>query len=138
VLQGTWTASSGPKKIFRGAWSATVVEGTPNAAHGSWVLANDANKILMQGTWAAEKSARGWQGTWSARVVPDKAPSVKSPTGKTPAGKVYSGTWQAAARESPAKALFEMLQQTLKEEISGSWRSGRNEGHWWLKGSPGG
>jgi hypothetical protein len=137
VLQGTWTGTSGAKKIYRGAWSATVVEGKPNAAHGSWVLVNDANKIVMQGTWAAEKSARGWQGTWSALVVPDRPPA-KAPAGKAPAGKVYSGTWQAATKDSPAKALFEMLQQTLKEEISGSWRSGRNEGNWWLKGMTGG
>ncbi len=129
VLQGTWTGTSGPKKVYRGGWSARVLSGTPNVAQGSWVLVNDANKIVLQGIWAAEKSPRGWHGTWSARIVPEKL----SPRGS--AGKVITGTWQASMKDSSIKSLVEMLLRTLKDDISGSWRSGPHQGNWWLKGT---
>ena len=61
---------------------------------------------------------RFWQGTWSARVR---------------SGQVFSGTWQAAVKESEARSLGELLQQTLERQITGSWRSQGLAGNWWLR-----
>jgi hypothetical protein len=33
------------------------------------------------------------------------------------------------------KTLEDMLKQTLEKQVAGSWRSGRYQGNWWLKGS---
>jgi len=124
VLSGSWTASAGPKQVYRGRWSGQRLPDKPNAALGSWVVVNDANETVQQGTWAAEKSAQGWRGQWSARVA----------TGRDSTGTVISGTWQSAA-DSKGTTLADLLRRTLEEQVAGSWRSGQLAGYWWLKGS---
>jgi len=122
VIRGSWTATIGPKQVYRGKWSAQALPGTQNAAHGSWTLLNDNAQTIAEGTWSAKKSARGWQGTWTARV----AKSQRS----------FSGTWLADLPGFQGRAFEEMFQQTLERQVAGSWRSGRMQGNWWLKGSP--
>ena len=130
VLRGTWTASAGPKQIFRGAWSAQALPNRPNSVIGSWTLLNDARQIGMEGTWSAEKSARGWQGTWSARVL-----TGRSPSGRSSYGAPISGSWQTETPASDIRTFSELLQRTLEKEVAGSWRRGALAGYWWLKGS---
>jgi hypothetical protein len=130
AIRGTWTATAGPNQVFRGNWSAAFLSSTSNAAQGSWVLLNNANQVVLEGTWSAEKSARGWQGRWSARIATGRA----SPRGSS-AGRLVSGTWQAEMKDPKTKSLAELLQRTLQDQITGSWRSGGLEGHWWLKGT---
>ena len=130
ILQGTWTATVEPKQVLRGAWSAQALPGQPNAAIGSWTLINDARQVVMEGTWSADKSARGWQGTWSARVL-----TGRSAAGGPLYGAPTSGTWQTQAPESDVRTLAELLQRTLEKEIAGSWRHNQLTGYWWLKGS---
>jgi hypothetical protein len=120
VLTGSWTATVGPNRIFRGTWSAQSSSKNPNAARGSWTLLNDAGDNIMEGTWSAQKTGQGWEGTWTAR--PAK-------------GQVLSGTWSADAANLNAKSFAEMLKKTATKEVAGWWRSGRYEGNWWLKGS---
>jgi hypothetical protein len=117
ALHGTWTATAGAR-VLRGTWTAEPVRDTANTARGTWQLLNDANQILIDGSWAAQKTPRLWQGTWSARVR---------------SGQVFSGTWQAAVKESEARSLGELLQQTLERQITGSWRSQGLAGNWWLR-----
>jgi hypothetical protein len=126
ALRGTWTATAGPKDAYRGKWSAQALPGTPNAAHGSWALLNDAGHIVTEGTWSAQKSAHGWHGTWSAHIL----------LGRPSFGRPLSGTWQAQVEDFKGKTFEGMLQRTLERQIAGSWRSGRLQGNWWLKGSP--
>ncbi len=121
ALRRDWIATVGPKEVFRGRWSGEALPNTPNAAQGSWTLLSDANRILLEGTWSARKSAQGWHGTWSAR---------------TAHGQSFSGTWEADLAGFSGKTLEEMLRRTAEKQISGSWRSGRLSGNWWLSGSP--
>jgi hypothetical protein len=121
VLVGSWTATAGPNQIYGGTWSAQTSLHDPNAARGAWSLLNEAGEILQTGTWSAQKTGQGWQGTWTAR--PMKGQSV-------------SGTWTADAANLNAESFAEMLKRTATKEVSGSWRSGRHQGNWWLKGSP--
>jgi hypothetical protein len=123
VLQGSWTATAAQNRVYRGQWSGQPLPGRPNAAQGSWIVLNDANRTVLQGTWAAEKSAQGWTGQWSARIATDRQP----------AGTVISGTWQAGEDLKDA-SLADMLRRTLDQQLAGSWRSGRLAGNWWLKG----
>jgi hypothetical protein len=127
TLQGGWTASSGTR-TFRGTWSAEVQSKTPDTAQGSWTLLDAGNRIIMKGTWAAQKSARGWSGTWSARVV------TQTPKGSS-AGNPISGSWRADMDPDRRGTLLEMLQRTMENSASGTWRSGPYSGKWALSGS---
>jgi len=121
VLLGSWTATAGPNQIFRGTWSAQVSLNNPNRAIGSWTLLNEAGDVLLEGTWSTQKTGQHWQGTWTARATK---------------GASFSGTWSAAAASLNAESLAEMLKSTATKAVTGSWRSGRHEGNWSLKGSP--
>ncbi len=117
--RGTWMATAGTAHSFRGRWWASLLPNTHNAASGSWTLLSDTNQILLEGTWWARKSSLGWQGTWSARAR---------------AGKAFSGTWTSDMTDVTDKTFEEMLNRTMEKQVSGSWRSGRMQGNWWLQG----
>jgi hypothetical protein len=121
VLLGSWTATAGPNQVFRGTWSAQVSLHSPNRAIGSWTLLNEAGDVLLEGTCSAQKTGLHWQGTWTARPMK---------------GQSLSGTWTADAASLSVDSLAEMLKSTATKEVSGSWRSGRYQGNWSLKGSP--
>jgi hypothetical protein len=121
VLLGSWTATAGPGQIFRGTWSAQVSLHSPNRAIGSWTVVNEAGDVLLEGTWSAQKTGLRWQGTWTARPMK---------------GQSLSGIWTADAASLNVESLSEMLKSTATKEVTGSWRSGRYQGNWWLKGSP--
>lgn len=116
-LHGTFTATAGRSAAFRGRWSG---EAHRNSGSGSWILLNDSNKIVAEGTWSAQKSAAGWRGSWMARVK---------------GGRQYSGTWQADLEGFNGKTFEDLLGHTLEKQISGSWRSGKLAGNWWLQGT---
>src|SRR5690348_17386122 len=63
TLQGGFNASAGPV-VYRGKWSAAFSPRTPNTVAGSWILLNERNDVVLQGTWSAHKSGVGWKGTW--------------------------------------------------------------------------
>jgi hypothetical protein len=117
--RGTWMATTGPTHSFRGRWWASLLPHTHSAAYGSWTLLSDTNQILLEGTWSAHKSLRGWQGTWSARVG---------------GGKPFSGTWMSDTTDVRGKTFEDMLKGTLEKQVSGSWQRGRIQGNWWLQG----
>lgn len=121
TLRGTWTASIGPAQAVRGTWSARLPEA--NTAQGAFTVLNERNQVVLQGAWAATKSAQGWRGSWSARVAGERRP-----------GETFTGTWQADG--APAgRTLSELLQGTLVKEVIGSWQSRGRAGKWRLMGS---
>jgi hypothetical protein len=50
-------------------------------------------------------------------------------------GQLLSGTWTADAMNLNVESFAEMLKSTATKEVTGSWRSGRHQGNWRLKGS---
>lgn len=118
--RGTWIATAGQSRTFRGRWWARVASATRNAASGSWTLLSDSNQIILEGTWSARKSAQGWQGTWSARVT---------------RGAPFNGTWTSNTPDITAKTFEDLLQVTIAKQVAGSWKSGRMQGNWWLQGA---
>lgn len=119
VLQGAFTASAGPA-TFRGKWSASVSSRQPNTAAGSWILLNDSNDIVLQGTWSARKTGAAWKGTWRARVLK---------------GRGYSGTW-TASEPGPGRTFADMLQAATKGGAAGTWATGAYGGTWRLGAAP--
>jgi hypothetical protein len=128
ALRGAWAATIDSKQMLHGTWSAQTRPASSNAAHGSWTLLNEANEIVLEGSWSATKSQRTWNGTWSARTVPAAGH-------KHAQGRVVSGTFRADMDGSDAKSLEAMLQATLKTQVAGAWRSGPLQGRWSLKGA---
>ena len=121
TLRGTWTASIGPAQAVRGTWSANVRDA--NTAQGAFAVVNERNQVVLQGTWAATKSAQGWRGSWSARIAADR-----------PTGEMLTGTWQADGTLA-GRTLADLLQGTLVKEVTGSWQSQGRAGKWRLAGS---
>jgi hypothetical protein len=105
---------------LRGTWKAQVPPDRPNLAQGSWTLLDEADQVLLQGTWSAQKARSGWQGTWTARALN---------------GRSFSGTWKADITALGTKTFKEMLERATENEITGWWRSGSYQGNWRLKGS---
>jgi hypothetical protein len=130
--RGTWAATATQTHSFRGHWSAKLLPDTHNAVQGSWTLLNDANQIVLEGTWSAEKSPRGWRGTWSAEKSPRGWRGTWS--ARPAAGRRFSGTWTSDMPDFSGKSFEDMLQSTIEKQLSGSWRSGRMQGGWWLHG----
>jgi hypothetical protein len=128
-LRGTWTATVGTRQAFHGAWSARLETAKPDSASGTWALLNDANQIVLEGTWSAIRTARTWSGSWSARILPPGARAQAA------AGRVMSGTWRADIGGSESKTLGGMLQSALQAAIIGTWRSAGLQGSWSLRGS---
>jgi hypothetical protein len=118
-VHGTWTATVGPREVLHGAWTGRTLPGRPNVGEGSWTLVN-AGQVVLAGTWRAEKTHRRWEGSW---------------TGRTMDGRSLAGTWGAYLQEWNGKTFQDLLERTLQQEVSGWWQSGRDQGHWWLKGS---
>src|SRR4030095_558250 len=81
-LRGSWRATVGTR-VFQGTWTAVLDPKTPNLAQGSWTVI-EANRVLFEGTWAAEKERAGWRGGWSALVAPAR-----------PGAPPMTGAWQA-------------------------------------------
>ncbi|HLW78307.1 MAG TPA: hypothetical protein VKU44_01805 [Terriglobia bacterium] len=122
VLRGRWTATIGPAQVLRGTWSAQASPDNPNSAQGSWTLTGDSGQIIGDGTWSAQKTRQGWQGTWTARAA---------------RGRALAGTWKADLPSVSPKNLLGMLQMTQDHQVGGTWRSGGYTGNWWLKGRAG-
>lgn len=119
VRYGTWTATAGPSQVFRGSWSAETLPHSPNEAQGSWTLVNDANDLVLQGTWSAKRTGPHWHGTWRA---------------ETAQGQSFRGVWDADLPDAKGETFAVMLTKTIGKEVAGSWQSGKYQGNWWLKG----
>lgn len=114
--RGTWVASAGSRS-FHGRWWAQLVANSQKAAGGSWTLLSDSNQIVLEGTWSARKSSTGWKGTWAARLN---------------SGQSFSGTWTSDMGDG--KTFQDLLRMTLEKQVTGSWKSRRMQGNWWLMG----
>lgn len=117
--RGTWIATAGQSRTFRGRWWASAIGKIHNAASGSWTLLSESNQIILEGTWSARKAEQSWRGTWSARV------------GR---GAPLSGTWTSNTPDITAKTFEDLLQVTIDKQVAGSWNSGRMQGNWSLQG----
>jgi hypothetical protein len=121
TYSGTWTASVGESRTLHGRWIGEVIPQDPSSAHGSWTLAGPSGKAALTGTWAAHKTPKGWHGTWSA---------------KTAAGRTAAGTWKADLTSNSKATLQDFMELLLDQALSGTWRSGRLSGSWWLESKP--
>jgi hypothetical protein len=109
--------------VAQGVWSAQVHPDVANAAFGSWAIVDGGNRVILQGTWTAERSAVAWRGGWSARIA---------------TGQTLSGTWEAALddRADNGDGVMDLLKLSLQQAVAGSWRYGGLTGSWSVRASP--
>lgn len=119
VLHGTWIATVGKGRVLHGTWSGGALRHRPNVAVGTWTL-DTTGQVVLEGTWRAEKSSRGWEGYWA---------------GRTAAGQSLAGSWGTSFEHWHGKTLQDMLERTLVDQVSGWWQAGHLQGDWWLKGA---
>jgi hypothetical protein len=117
VYRGEWKGTAGPA-FMHGRWAGQADTRNPDLAGGSWTLQGERGDTILEGTWSARKLARAWRGTWTAR---------------TSAGRSYGGSWTAEASGLDIKTFADLLQQTMKAEVAGAWRSGQYFGGWQLR-----
>ena len=122
TIRGGWSATAGPNQILQGTWTAEPLAGNPDGAQGTWTLLR-SNQIAAQGTWSAVKTAKEWSGSWQARVVTQAGATTR----------LLSGSWRTQVADSNVRSLSELLRQTLREQVSGAWASGRLAGAWSLR-----
>ena len=120
ILHGEWAAAVGSSKTLRGQWIGQALPRQPDVMQGSWTLKGSTGRTVLRGTWTAHKTGSEWRGTWSA---------------SDQAGREASGSWNAGALKIEGKNLEGLFLATFKDWVSGSWRSGPQQGAWWLKGS---
>jgi len=120
IWRGSWVATAGPTRSLRGRWSAQLVPQTLNAAQGSWTLLGDSNQTLLEGTWSAHRFLHAWRGTWTARLA---------------SGQSLAGTWNSDLTDIDGQTFEDMFKRTIEKQVSGSWKSGRMQGNWWLQGT---
>jgi hypothetical protein len=118
-LKGTWSATTQPGSLA-GSWTAQP--DPSGAVTGTWMLQDATGRVLMQGGWAASKSAQSWNGAWRA--------TVSGRTGE------YSGMWTSTTSLSPQDRLAEMLDSALRAVVSGTWKAGPRSGSWSIRASP--
>ena len=63
----TWSAQTGTGHVLEGNWTVDPAS-SPDKASGTWTLGEGGNKVLLRGTWSAQKFSTGWSGTWRAAV----------------------------------------------------------------------
>jgi len=118
-LKGTWSATTQSGNLA-GRWTAQA--DPSGGVTGTWMLQDATGRVLMQGGWAASKSAQSWNGAWRATVA-------------SRAGK-YSGTWTSTTSLSPQARMAEMLESAVRAVVSGTWKSGPRSGSWSTRASP--
>jgi hypothetical protein len=123
TMHGGWSATVGPNQVLQGTWTAELSPAMPNAAQGSWALLDRSNQIAARGTWSAAKAEKLWSGGWQARVA----------TARGATGRLLSGSWRTEISNADVQSLAQLLEQTFREQISGSWASGRLAGAWSLR-----
>ena len=122
TIRGGWSATVGPNQALQGTWTAEVTPANPNVAQGSWTLLR-SNQIAASGTWSAAKAEKVWSGNWQARVATDGGGT----------GRLLSGSWRTEISDKDVRSLTELLEKTLREQVNGSWASGRLAGAWSLR-----
>jgi hypothetical protein len=101
-----------------------MLPGRDDAGQGGWTVVDTAGRVVVEGTWAAAKSPRLWQGRWSARIITGPSSS-----------RVISGNWKRTVAASVGGSFSDMLTQSIEQDITGSWRAAALAGAWRIRAS---
>jgi hypothetical protein len=118
VSGSTWTALDNKGRVFGGAWTVERSP-IPDKAAGTWTLHETPGKIVLRGSWSAQKFSTGWSGTWRASVEGQKTE--------------YSGSWTADFPQARDTRFAELFEAAAREAIRGVWSGGGSSGSWSIR-----
>lgn len=114
----TWSAQTATGRVFEGGWTADPAS-SPDKASGTWTLGEGANKVLLRGTWSAQKFSTGWSGTWRAAVESQR--------------REFTGSWTADFPKGRETSMDELFLTAARDAIRGIWSAGNDSGSWSIR-----
>jgi hypothetical protein len=116
--QSMWSAANKSGTNYGGTW--TLERGAQEGDFsGTWTWRDATGKIVLEGTWSAEKFSTGWSGVWRAFVTGQKSE--------------YTGTWTADLPLGSDKSLAELLAVSIRDAVRGVWATEADSGVWFLR-----
>ncbi len=114
----TWSARSATGRTFEGSWSVDPVS-SPDKASGTWTLGEGLDKVVVSGTWSAQKFSTGWSGTWRAAAEGER--------------RELTGSWTADFPQGRESSMGELFLTAARDAIRGIWSAGDNSGSWAIR-----
>jgi hypothetical protein len=114
----TWSAHTATGQVFEGNWTVDPASSADKAS-GTWTLGEDGNKVLLRGTWSAQKFPTGWSGTWRAAVDNQR--------------RQFIGSWTADFPQARETSITELFITAARDAIRGIWSAGNDSGSWTIQ-----
>lgn len=114
----TWSAQSTAGRIFEGGWSVDPAS-SPDKASGTWTLGETSGKVVLRGTWSAQKFSTGWSGTWRAAAEGQR--------------REFTGSWTADFPQPRDTDMVELFLAAARDAIRGIWIAENDSGSWTLQ-----
>lgn len=111
----SWSAQTATGRIFEGGWSVDPVS-SPDKASGTWTLGEAFGKVLLRGTWSAQKFSTGWSGTWRAAAEGQR--------------REFTGSWTADFPQARDTNMVELFMAAARDAIRGIWSADGDSGSW--------
>ena len=111
----TWSAQSTAGRLFEGGWSVNPVS-SPDKASGTWTLGETSGKVVLRGTWSAQKFSTGWSGTWRAAAEGQR--------------REFAGSWTADFPQARDTDMVELFLAAARDAIRGVWSADGDSGSW--------
>ena len=114
----TWSAHTAAGQVFEGNWTVDPAASADKAS-GTWTLGEGGNKVLLRGTWSAQKFSTGWSGTWRAAVENQR--------------REFTGSWTADFPQARETSITELFVTAARDAIRGIWSAGNDSGNWAIR-----
>jgi hypothetical protein len=114
----TWSARTVTGRTFEGNWSVDPAS-SPDKASGTWTLGEGIDKLVVSGTWSAQKFSTGWSGTWRAASEGQR--------------REFSGSWTADFPQGREASMGELFLTAARDAIRGIWSAGDDSGSWAIR-----
>jgi hypothetical protein len=114
----TWNARTVAGRTFEGSWTVEPAASADKAS-GTWTLGEGSDKIILRGTWSAQKFSTGWSGTWRAAVEGQK--------------RELTGSWTADFPQAREASIGELFSTVARDAIRGIWSGDNDSGSWSLR-----
>jgi hypothetical protein len=114
----TWSARTAAGRTFEGSWSVDS-PASPDKASGAWTLGEGSDKVVLSGTWSAQKFSTGWSGTWRATAAGQR--------------REFTGSWTADFPQGREASIAELFLTAARDAIRGIWSAGDDSGSWAIR-----
>jgi hypothetical protein len=114
----TWSAQTDMGQVLEGNWTVDPAASSDKAS-GTWTLGENSGKVMLRGTWSAQKFSTGWSGTWRAGVQGQP--------------REFTGSWTADFPQARDTSIGELFVTAARDAIRGIWSAGNDSGNWTIR-----